>query len=258
MNWALYFSLAALCLLPRPGFSASTTGQIAATTASHTAAAANATPTPAGKLPADDLAPRIAACSACHGQQGRATSDGFYPRIAGKPAGYLYNQLLHFRDGRRKYPLMTYLLQNLSDEYLQEMANHFANSHPPYPAPAKPQASQAILERGRLLVQQGDPAKQVPACAACHGQALLGVAPAIPGLLGLPRDYLSAQFGAWQNGVRRAAAPDCMSTIANRLSRDDIAAASAWLAAQPVPANPAPATQLPRLPLDCGNLGGKP
>jgi cytochrome c553 len=30
-------------------------------------------------------------------------------RIAGKPAGYLYNQLLNFRDGRRNYPLMTYI-----------------------------------------------------------------------------------------------------------------------------------------------------
>ena len=49
----------------------------------------------------DTMAERVRACTACHGKEGRATSDGYYPRIAGKPAGYLYAQLRHFRDGRR-------------------------------------------------------------------------------------------------------------------------------------------------------------
>jgi len=43
----------------------------------------------------DTMAQRTQACTACHGKEGRAASDGYYPRIAGKPAGYLYNQLLH-------------------------------------------------------------------------------------------------------------------------------------------------------------------
>jgi cytochrome c553 len=33
---------------------------------------------------------------------------------------------------------------------------------------------------------------------------MTGVAPHIPGLLGLPRDYLNAQLGAWKAGQRRA------------------------------------------------------
>jgi cytochrome c553 len=33
---------------------------------------------------------------------------------------------------------------------------------------------------------QGDPARRIPACVQCHGDALMGVAPSIPGLLGLP------------------------------------------------------------------------
>ena len=45
----------------------------------------------------DSIAQRVLACTGCHGAQGRAGPDGFYPRIAGKPAGYLYNQLLNFR-----------------------------------------------------------------------------------------------------------------------------------------------------------------
>ena len=49
----------------------------------------------------DNMAQRTLACTACHGPQGRAAPDGYYPRLAGKPAGYLYHQLLNFRDGRR-------------------------------------------------------------------------------------------------------------------------------------------------------------
>ena len=36
---------------------------------------------------ADDMAERTRACTACHGDQGRAGPDGYYPRLAGKPAG---------------------------------------------------------------------------------------------------------------------------------------------------------------------------
>jgi len=202
----------------------------------------------------DTLAQRTAACGACHGEQGRAASDGFYPRIAGKPAGYLYNQLINFREGRRRYPLMIYMVDHLSDDYLQEIAHYFADQHPPYPAPQPSTATPAVLERGRQLVFSGDKARQVPACVACHGQTLTGALPSIPGLLGLPRDYLNAQFGAWKNGTRHAAAPDCMAQITERLSDDDMSAAAAWLAAQPMPADTTPAAAITqKLPLACGS-----
>jgi cytochrome c553 len=112
-----------------------------------------------------------------------------------------------------------------------------------------------VLARGRALVLEGDRARQVPACVACHGAALTGVQPALPGLVGLPRDYLNAQLGAWRTGQRRALAPDCMARIARALAPQDIAAVSQWLAAQPVPAPAKPAAALPApMPLDCGGV----
>lgn len=205
------------------------------------------------------MAERVAACTACHGPEGRAAPDGYYPRIAGKPESYLFNQLQNFRDGRRRYPMMNYLLVNLSDDYLRKIAHYFAQQHPPYAAPLASPASAAVLERGRLLVSQGLPQRQIPACAACHGAALTGVQPAIPGLLGLPRDYINAQFGAWKNGVRQARTPDCMATIAHKLTPEDIDAASTWLSMQPVPADasPAPRPAAP-LPLACGSMEPAP
>jgi cytochrome c553 len=202
----------------------------------------------------DDIATRALACAACHGKEGRASNDGFFPRIAGKPAGYLYQQLLNFREGRRRYPAMNYLVAHLSDDYLREMAGYFAALHPPYPAARAPEASPSELEAGRQLVLHGDQPRGIPACVACHGARLTGVQPAIPGLLGLPRDYLSAQFGAWKTGARRAAEPDCMRHTSGLLTPQDIRAVAAWLSSQPPPANMAPAASLPgKLPLACGS-----
>ena len=202
----------------------------------------------------DTLAQRVQACVVCHGKEGRATSQGYFPRIAGKPAGYLYNQLVNFREGRRSYAAMTYLVEHLSDAYLREIAGHFAALDLPYPPPQTATAPADALARGETLALRGDAARQLPACVQCHGDALTGVQPTVPGLLGLPRDYLSSQFGAWATGQRRAAAPDCMAQITRRLGAADIAAVAAWLAARPLPADTHPvATVALPLPLPCGS-----
>lgn len=205
----------------------------------------------------DTMAQRVQACTACHGDQGRAAADGYHPRIAGKPAGYLFNQLTGFRDGRRPYALMANLLEPLAgaqgDAYLREIAAHFAAIELPYPAPQRPSASPAELARGRTLALQGDATLGVPACAACHGNRLTGVLPATPGLLGLPRDYLNAQLGGWRTGNRRALAPDCMAEVAKALAPQDISAVSHWLAAQPLPVAAQAAAVLPMpAPKPCG------
>ena len=210
---------------------------------------------PAHALQRDDIAQRARACVACHGKDGQAGSAGFFPRIAGKPSGYLHSQLLNFREGRRRYPAMNTMVAHLSDDYLRELADYFSQLHPAYPAPSPPLASPIAMARGRQLVMQGNAAAKVPACIACHGQRLTGVQPAIPGLLGLPRDYLNAQFGAWKSGARQAAAPDCMREISERLSPEDISAVTAWLASQVPAADMAPAASLPgKPPVSCGSL----
>jgi cytochrome c553 len=190
---------------------------------------------------ADTLAARLAPCTQCHGREGRAAADGYHPRIAGKPAGYLFHQLLNFRDGRRHYGPMVQMVALMPDAYLREMAEHFATLELPYPPPATANAAanaeMTLLARGEQLALRGDAARQLPACTACHGPALTGALPATPGLLGLPRDYLAGQLGAWVTGQRRAHAPDCMADVARKLQGQDVAAVSAWLATQVVPLN---------------------
>jgi len=201
---------------------------------------------------------RLLACAACHGKKGEGLSKNeYYPRLAGKPAGYLYNQLVNFRDKRRESAIMNYMVAYLSDTYLLEIADHYARLQPDHAAPST-RAPAVDLARGAKLVRQGDPARKLPACVACHGEALTGLEPAIPGLVGLYPPYITAQMGAWKDNKRHAMKPDCMHDVAKLLSAEDIGAITAWLVAQPVPANarPAPAGTL-KLPLECGGLSRK-
>ena len=203
----------------------------------------------------DSIDQRARTCVPCHGKEGRATPEAYYPRIAGKPAGYLYNQLLNFREGRRYFPMMDYLTDRQRDDYLRELATYFASQQVPYPPPQPAKVDAPTLSRGRQLVQDGDPARQIPSCASCHGANLLGTAPAVPGLIGVSRDYLVAQIGAWRNGTRRAASPDCMAQLVQRLSPQDIEAVTTWLGAQTVPDGAQPETHFEREPpVKCGSI----
>jgi cytochrome c553 len=222
------------------------------------AAAAAAVPTAMAqnKVP-DTIEQRLKACNACHGEKGEGlqSKNEYFPRLAGKPAGYLYNQLQNFRDKRREYAIMNYMVAFLSDSYLSEIAGHYAALQPPYPAPST-RASADELAFGGKLVREGDPARDLPSCVSCHGQSLTGIEPAIPGLVGLYPPYVTAQLGAWKDNKRHAMKPDCMHEMASKLTPKDISAVTAWLVAQPVPADPrpAPAASLPKLPLECGGL----
>ena len=202
----------------------------------------------------DTMEARLLACAACHGRQGEGTRNDYFPRLAGKPAGYLTNQLVAFRDGRRRYPPMNYLLEYQSDSYLQKIAEYFAARRPAPTQQTATDVGSAVLARGRLLVTDGDQARGVPACSGCHGPKLTGMEPGIPGLVGLHKSYISAQLGAFRYGTRTAAEPDCMQFVAASLTEADVTAVAAWLASLPIPPDPSPAPKgtLP-MPLACGS-----
>jgi len=208
---------------------------------------------PAEQAP-NTMEARVLACAPCHGAKGEGTNNAYFPRLAGKPAGYLANQLLAFHTGRRHYPPMNYLLAYIPEGYLKKIAEYFATQRPPFPSPAVPEVSNEVLARGESLVTHGDAAANIPACSSCHGPHLMGMEPAIPGLLGLRASYISAQLGAWRYGTRTATAPDCMQIVAGHLTEEDVKAIAAFLAAQTAPSDPSPAPQRSFvLPFACGS-----
>ncbi len=186
----------------------------------------------------DTIAARVLACASCHGAQGEGTSDVYFPRLAGKPAGYLYNQLVAFKNGRRRYPPMNYLLEFLPDAYLKEIAEYFASLRPPFRRPRSPPSARRFWRgvnrwsKTATLSTAFQPVQAVIIRASQEWSQLS------PGLLGLRAAYISAQLGGWRYGTRTAAAPDCMQIVAGLLTEDDVKAVAAYLSSLPAPADP--------------------
>jgi cytochrome c553 len=209
-----------------------------------------------------DLRERLAACATCHGDRGQGAKGAeYYPHLAGKPAGYLLAQMQGFRDGRRHYPQMIYLMQFMDDAYLGEIAAWYA-AQPAHAQRAEQTAAplDATSEaRARQLVFEGDPSIGLPACARCHGERLSGLEPGVPALLSLPPDYIIAQIGGWMTGARKSIAPDCMAEISHKLTPVDVRIVANWLSRQPTDSDTHPALANARaLPMACGDLPHAP
>jgi len=203
----------------------------------------------------NSMAQRMQACVVCHGRQGRATDSGYFPRIAGKPAGYLFNQMKNFQQGRRSNPTMNHLLEFMSDDYLRDIARYFSELDLPYPAARAHDLTSEQQRRAEQLVFKGAPERKIPACVSCHGDNMAGRQPAMPGLLTLPAGYLVAQLNDWRSGSRKALAPDCMAVVAQRLSAEETTLVARWLSAQTLPlgTHPQAASSEP-LPSRCGSV----
>jgi cytochrome c553 len=201
------------------------------------------------------MAQRMQACVVCHGKEGRATDTGYFPRIAGKPAGYLFNQMKNFQEGRRSNPTMNHLLQYMSDDYLHAIAQYFSELDLPYPPARTDELTAAQQGLAEQLVLKGAPERQIPACVSCHGDSMAGRQPAMPGLLTLPAGYLVSQLDGWRSGERKAKAPDCMATVAKRLSAEEVTVVARWLSAQTLPVGTHPqAASSEALPIRCGSV----
>lgn len=192
----------------------------------------------------DDFEQRLAACASCHGEYGHGDpASPSVPRLAQKPAGYLYKQLISFKMGNSQSPEMEYIVSHLSPEYLHKIAQYYASQRVPYHPQTLPATTPKQLARGEELVKKGDDSRGIPACQACHGEALTGVTPMIPGIVNQPFDYLATQLKLWRTNARSTKSTHCMWVVANRLRPSDVHAVAAWLASQPLPENTAPITE---------------
>ena len=201
----------------------------------------------------DTIAQRMQACAGCHGPEGGGVAEAAFPRLAGQPTDYLVAQMKAFRDGRRTYAPMNFLMARQSDAYLAEIAAYFSTQKPDarvVEARRRAPVDRVAFEAGRVLMARGRPEADVPACASCHGADLGGALPAIPALAGLPRDFLIEQVGSWKSGMHRSPEPNCMAQVAKRMSGADIVAAATWLSLQQPTSRPSMPTA--PMPLACG------
>jgi cytochrome c553 len=67
-------------------------------------------------------------CAACHGAEGVSVSPEF-PNLAGQHPDYLETALRHYKNGKRKNPIMSEQVKNLSQKDIMDLAAYFSSLH---------------------------------------------------------------------------------------------------------------------------------
>ena len=184
---------------------------------------------------ADAGATKAAVCTACHGVNGNS-SNPEWPNLAGQNAAYMREQLAMFKARKRINEIMYPIVKDMSDQDFADVAAYFAAQ-----TPNGLEADPSYWKAGEALYKSGDPARNIPACTACHGPSGQGVAGAgYPALRAQHSVYTVKQLQDYLTKNRYRDATDAaivnqtrnsamMTTIAARLSPEDIRNLASYL-----------------------------
>jgi cytochrome c553 len=164
-------------------------------------------------------------CAACHGADGMSPSSA-NPRLAGQGYDYLSRQLMSFKGGERKNPVMFAMASPLSPADMQDVSAYFATQKPMQDAAR----NQATLPLGQKLYRGGDLGRGIPACASCHGPAGAGVPAQYPRIAGQYAEYTEAQLKSFRAGERANDPNRMMRLVAGKLNDAEIKALSDYIA----------------------------
>ena len=169
-------------------------------------------------------------CAACHGADGNSPSPA-NPSLAGQHPEYLFKQLRNYKAQNGKPPernnaVMAGMVANLSDDDMKNLAAFFSAQK------AKPRAARdaALAKQGEAIYRGGIMARGVAACASCHAPNGAGIPAQFPRLAGQHAEYTAAQLKAFRSGQRANDAAAMMRMISAKLSDQDIAAVSEYIA----------------------------
>lgn len=173
---------------------------------------------------------KSATCAACHGPDGNSPID-MYPKLAGQHASYTVKQLQEFKaaatgsEGRAN-AIMGGMAMPLSEEDMADLAAFYATqSVTPVAVPEE------VIEKGAALYQGGDIDRGITACIACHGPRGEGLEAAkFPNLSGQYPAYIASQLEMFRSGERNNDHNSMMTSIAVKLTDDDIEVLSQYVA----------------------------
>jgi cytochrome c553 len=168
---------------------------------------------------------KSALCAGCHGVDGNSVN-AVWPSLAGQHASYLVKQINNFKSGERTDPTMQGMVAALSETDIQDIAAYYENQK------SKPVGFEAsMIEQGEAIYRGGITETSVAACMSCHSPSGAGLEPAAyPSLKGQHPDYLAAQLKKFRDGSRANDSGNMMRSVAKRMTDQEIAAVSAYLA----------------------------
>jgi cytochrome c553 len=172
-------------------------------------------------------ATKAAACAACHGAGGASTVTQ-YPKLAGQGSRFIYDQLVAFKSGVRQNPIMMPMAQGQSDQDMRDLAAFFS-AQKPVPGVA----SKDAVATAEKIYRAGDSARDLPACAACHGPTGAGnPASGFPRVGGQHAEYAAPRLRAYR-AMDAAKLPDgnlkIMAMVAARLSEKEVDALASYV-----------------------------
>lgn len=162
-------------------------------------------------------------CIACHGPAG-ISQMAQTPSLAGQPELFLQWQLVFFRSGQRKSPVMQPVAEALKDDDIRNLAAYFAKQPPPrVDAAARPDA--ALVDAGRKVVQGHR-------CTSCHKDDFSGTQ-ATARVAWQREDYLLKALRDFKSGQRIGGGVAAMADVVQPLRDEDLQAVAHFLAHLP-------------------------
>ena len=187
------------------------------------ASAADAPAAPAKPDPAKGGASYGTVCAACHGADGNS-SVPLQPTLAQQHPEYLVKQLLEFKSGVRKDPIMVGFAGMLSEQDARNIAAWLATQKEK-PGFAK---EKDLVMLGEKIFRGGMQDRHIPACAGCHSPNGAGIPSQYPRLSGQHAEYTAKQLAAFRDGSRGNSIP--MHDISRYLTDQEIKAVSDYIA----------------------------
>ena len=169
------------------------------------------------------------ACITCHGAEGMGDGSGAFPRLAGQAGWYTYKQLIDYASGARPNQVMSGIAQRLTEREMEAVSAYYAAIDAPY-HPVAGNVDNALLQWGGQLGAAGSAEKGIPACVNCHGPSGMGNPPSVPYLAGQYANYMTYQLQLWREGVRDNDSMNVMSSIASKMTDEDMRAVSEYYA----------------------------
>ena len=181
-------------------------------------------------------------CQECHGADGNIHAEnasGKIPKLAGQHPAYLLKQFNDFRSGERHHDFMAMMARTVDDETAADIFAHYAAQPVMKGEPitqGQKTATTGAHSLGKKLYLEGDAARQIQACAQCHGNDGRGLAADQPspidavGLEFIPliggQDwyYLDQQLRDWRNGERANSVDGIMNKVTANLRDDELTA----------------------------------
>ena len=157
-------------------------------------------------------------CARCHGKDGRGRGQPDIPILAGQKAPYLSAALTSYASGQRESGVMAAAAARVDPDALHALAEYYSS----LPGLGWPSADDAVASseedrQAALIVAQGLPEANLPACASCHAP---GKQPLYPVLAGQKATYLAARLTLWRGDetIVEAKKPNApMAVIARRI-----------------------------------------